>query len=204
MFRGPKTRNEMNGAKKAILEKWGDQIRAAGDERPISSYTEADMKFASIAIFKDMPDFAQILQKLVWFLDLAPDQTAFLISDNPVVRHNHIDYSPRGSLGISQEGIEIYIPLSHSLCLHLLCPEMANSVAATGTMDKKFAYQRSGRPYPLLPENVEFINSLQVAQSEHYIYGRSECDFRIVREMMRDNPDLSLPWTTRSRVARTR
>jgi hypothetical protein len=60
-----------------------------------------------------------------WVLLETIPQNPFFISDNPIGLHNEMDYGPYGNLGLAVKGIEIYFPISSTLCLNLLCPTIA-------------------------------------------------------------------------------
>jgi hypothetical protein len=178
---------------KKMMEKWGPDIRYQGDERPLSAYSAEDSKFSSILSLRSVPEFAKILQTKIWFLLLAPANSAFTLSDNPVVKHNYLDYGPRGSLGIAQDGIDIYLPISATFALQCVCPKIASLLRGTAVGRKMIELQRRGWPIPAQPEAVTFVNSLQVIQSERYVYGAKRSDFDLAMDMLREHPALAIP-----------
>lgn len=198
MFRVPAVRNEMEFFRTSVIKKWGPDVRAGQDSRPISAYGPADAKYSSLTSLRDVPDFAKLLQSKIWFLLKAPLGTAFILSDNPVIRHNHIDYWPRGSLGLNQKGIEVNFPITPRLCLQFLCPEIANQLRFSRVGQIYIQAQNAGYPVMLEPENVEFINSKEVLFSERFIFARSEQDFALAKDMLRENPRLAEPASTRT------
>ena len=193
MLRTPTIRNEMEYLRNVIIERWGPEVREGDDSRGIGEYCESDSKFSSIEMLRDVPEFSRILQTKVWFLLLAPPDVSFILSDNPVVKHNHLDYGRRGSLGVAQDGIEIVLPISPKLGVQMLCPKIANLVSATHSGQERLLLQREGKPLPLSAQNVTFVNSLQVSQSERFLYAQSDIDFRLAREMLVDHPNLAVP-----------
>ena len=193
MVRVPNERNSLLYMHKKMMEKWGPDIRYQGDARPLSAYSAEDSKFSSILALRSVPEFAKILQTKIWFLLLAPANSAFTLSDNPVVKHNHLDYGPRGSLGIAQDGIDIYLPISAKLALQCICPKMASLLRGTAVGRKMIELQRRGWPITVQPEAVTFVNSLQVIQSERYVYGAKRPDFDLAIDMLREHPDLAIP-----------
>lgn len=199
LVRGPSIRNSMEQFRKEIIAKWGPDVCAEDDDRPVSDYTEEDSNFSSIRVLETVPEFAAILSEKIWFLNSAPANYSFIISDNPVVRHNYLDYGPRGSLGIKQDGIEMFFPISPEYCLQILCPKLARQVAFTGGMQEEIKLQRKGQAVPLEAENVEFVNSLQVIQSERYLYARTEADLKIGDEMVDECQELGDTWSRRNR-----
>jgi hypothetical protein len=120
---------------------------------------------------------------------MAPTNAAFTLSDNPVVKHNHLDYGPRGRLGIAQDGIEITLPITPKLALQCVCPKIAALVNGTNMA----RLQQRGLPIPVEATAVTFVNSLQVIHSERYLYAAQESDFELAKDMLREHPDLSIP-----------
>lgn len=198
LIRGPHTRNQMQALFSKIIEKWGKEVRFGDDPRPIGDLDESENRLSAIAGLREVPEMARILRQKIWFLMKAPLGSHFILSDEPVVRHNYYDYGPMGSSGISQKGIEIYLPLSPRLALHLLCPEVAELARVTRLGPEMLHAHRTGLPIVVDRENVEFANSLQVQYSERFLYARSESDFTIVRQMLARHPDLREPASKRT------
>ena len=148
---------------------------------------------AEATSLRDVPEFAKLLQKKIWFLLKAPLGTDFILSDNPVIRHNHINYWPRGSLGLAQKGIEVNFPITPRLCLQFICPEIANQLRFTSLGQIYLQAQNAGCPVMLEPDNVTFINSKEVLFSERFLFARSEQDFALAKDMLRENPRLAGP-----------
>ena len=193
MLRTPDVRASMEYMRTQIIEKWGPDVMAEGDEKPVSDYTYEDSKLSSLMFLQDAPEFAKILQSKIHFLTECPPGSRFLISDNPVVKHNYLDYGHRGSLGIAQKGIHVFLPLSSRYCLEYICPEMADRLSDTAYGQCMLMKQNLGLPWQCKPENVEFVNSLQVIQSERWIYGQNQEDLMIAEDMVKEQPDLSIP-----------
>jgi hypothetical protein len=193
MLRTPDVRGGMDYLRQQIIEKWGPDIRAEGDDRPVGDYTYEDSRFSSIMSLQDTPEFAKILQGKIHFLTECPPGKSFLISDTPVVKHNYLDYGHRGSLGIGQKGIHVFLPLSSKYCLEYVCPEMADRLTETEYGQCMLMKQNLGLPWQCMPENVEFVNSLQVIQSERWVYSQENEDLDLVEEMINEHQDLSIP-----------
>ena len=185
-LRVPYERNCLMYFQRKIIEKWGPEITYEGDSRPISAYSANDSKYSSILALQDVPEFAKILQMKIWFLLSAPANSSFTLSDNPVVKHNHLDYGPRGCLGIAQDGIEITLPITPKLALQCVCPKIAALVNGTHMA----RLQQRGLPIPVEATAVTFVNSLQVIHSERYLYAAQESDFELAKDMLREHPDL--------------
>ncbi|MBU1568450.1 MAG: DUF4238 domain-containing protein [Proteobacteria bacterium] len=152
--------------------------------------------------------FTNILLKKIWFLYKAPKNEYFYISDNPLVRMNHKDMGPYGNLGLASPEVEVYMPLSRSLTLGMLCPSFGDKFifslgllkAQKGlgvddpTIDSQIAGLESlmkamqGGPASVCSsENVEYVNHLQVCWARRYVYA-PKSDFDLARRMLADNP----------------
>lgn len=164
-----------------------------------------------------------------WILYETVEKNPFFISDNPVTLHNSIDMKGYGNLGIALEGIEIYIPLSSTITLGLICPSIANLKTQEAakisdipkimnffnTLDasqKKLVLDDAGQTETeflqvvknlnsciemaksfkdgtsclIQDEKVKHLNSLQVTQSEKYIFSAIK-NFEVVRKMLAMN-----------------
>ncbi len=143
-----------------------------------------------------------------WVLFETNRKSPFFISDNPATLHNEIDHSPYGNIGLTVRGIEIYFPLSTTVCLGLLCPSIAVEFekakrnlklldeVTPGLADKSMnnpAAARAfceglatGTPIQIVEDNVTMMNSLQVAYSTRFVYCETDT-FALVERMIRDN-----------------
>lgn len=143
-----------------------------------------------------------------WLLLETTPKHPFFISDNPIGLHNDMDHGPYGNLGLAVRGIQIYLPLSSTLCLHLLCPtiaeefrkahdnlrvfdQMAPGFADSAVKRPAFAIAfceglMNGTPVRVVEDNVTLINSLQVVFSSRFVYCESN-QFELVQRMIRDN-----------------
>lgn len=146
-----------------------------------------------------------------WVLLQTDRKNPYLIGDHPLTMHNMIDRSPRGSVGLMVQGIEIYVPLAPDLALGMWCPSRREKVMAGIQRLERLGYSnpnvaghfarpwsnalsrieaiQTGQPLRSLPENVEFFNSLQVSFAERFIFS-SNNDFSLVEDMIRSNPEL--------------
>lgn len=143
-----------------------------------------------------------------WVLLETTPRNPFFISDNPIGLHNDMEFGPYGNLGLAVKGIQIYFPISSTLCLNLLCPTIAEEFinaydnlkrlgqATPGHADsamKRPALTRAfcdglmnGKPIKVVNDNVTMINSLQVVYSSRFVYCESN-GFELVERMIRDN-----------------
>lgn len=152
-------------------------------------------------------DVISHLMSKSWILYETSIKDPFFISDNPVTLHNDIDMGLRGNLGIAVKGIQIHIPISSTLTLALTCPSIKESILEGKRMIEEFtvsaphmlknirnpaeilelanAYENTGI-LKQFPENVRFLNSLQVQFSEQYLFCQND-SFNLVQEMLKSN-----------------
>ncbi len=117
------------------------------------------------------PDLSMSLLEKTWVIFESNRQ--FLTSDNPVVLQNVINNNKnRGTLGLKSIGIQIYFPLSDSILLSINCEK---------SIDKNLL-----STYKLNDDNIENINSLQVINSERFIFS-SQRNFELVIDMVSKN-----------------
>ncbi len=191
MLRTPVTRKDMDHFRNLIVHKFGKEITFEGDRKTVGEYGPEDSKASSIGLLRDVPDFAKLLQEKVWVLCEAPAGISYVIGDNPVSRHNMIDRGPRGNLGLKNDGIELYTPLSPRLTLHMICPKIAAATLRTPQLAEIYSYAiKNNKAVHMEPENVDFINSLQVIWAERFVYARTREHLEMPLDMLRTNPEL--------------
>jgi hypothetical protein len=189
MLRTPTSRRDMENVRELIIHQWGPEVAFEGDPRFIGEYGPQDSKISSIQMLREVPRFAKILQEKVWCLCKAPVDSPFIISDNPVTRHNMLDRWPRGNLGLENRGIEAYMPLSPRLSLQIMCPSIAGAVLLTPELTEVYGRAlRDEEPVKMRPENVEFTNSLQVIWAERFVYAGDRDHLKMPLDMLRTNP----------------
>ena len=186
------TRNEMENMRQLLIHKWGNDLRVDPDDpRTIGEYGPDDAKVSSLQIIGDVPKFARILQDKVWCLCQAPYGTPYIISDNPVARDNMIDRWPRGNLGLKNEGIEVYMPLSPKYMIHMICPKLATAALMTPELSAQFIDAIDhGNPICYASEHVEYANSLQVIWAERFVFARDREHLDMPLDMLQTNPEL--------------
>jgi hypothetical protein len=134
-----------------------------------------DSKKIWFSMLEKSTSFYKILMNKVWML--SESNNSFLISDNPVTLQNTTDISEiRGTLGLESFGIEIYLPLSPSLTLCLFCEKLFENSG----YNKKYIPNLTCEP-----ENVENINSLQIAYSERFIFSHKN-EFELVKKQLKN------------------
>jgi hypothetical protein len=160
--------------------------------------TENDVRESSLSSYKDFePQMKAIIGK-VGFLIQSNTNEDFIISDNPITRHNTFPY---GGVGLSCHGIEVYFPISPNLTFALYCPtiikKMNSYVVSQPESRTKTLYQSllkgiaSGIPVTLGKTTSKFLNSLQVSNSSRFLYSNSKNLFCSANEIINKNPDLA-------------
>jgi Protein of unknown function (DUF4238) len=193
MSRTPYVRNQMEALRNKIVEKWGPDVRAKGDDKPVSAYTTEDSKYISMVSLLSSPQMAEFLFDKIMFLAKPPKDQRFIISDYPVTRNNEVKYEHRGNLGLAQKGIEVYFPISPKFCLYFVCRSHADMMLESPIGQIWNQLQKEGLPITFAEENVTFVNSLQVIQSERWLYAQCPSDLELPIQMLKENPSLKLP-----------
>jgi hypothetical protein len=165
-------------------------------------------KFISLKSLAQAREFLPHFLNKAWVLLETTHRNPFFISDNPIGLHNDIDHRPYGNIGLAVRGIQIYLPISSTLCLNLLCPTiaeefikahenfkyfdqiapgLANSTMKNPTYARAFCHGIvNGVPIMVVEDNVTMINSLQVTFSSRFVYCESD-SFELVERMIKDN-----------------
>lgn len=95
----------------------------------------------------------------------------FWTSDNPIAKQNEVDKAPLGTLGVTNSGIEIHLPLTPKLSLIALDPELFTLGPNKRECDK---------------QGVIRENFLQLDSSKRFIYSQSK-RFHIITSMLKNN-----------------
>ncbi len=205
------TMRHLGSSTEAWLRKEGASDDFFAPDLAIGSGENAERASMARMICNAPKDFAPAIVGKDWVLLQTDRKHPYLIGDNPLTMHNMIDHSPRGSLGLMVEGIEIYFPLAPDLTLGMWCPSHREKLvegiqrldrlsdnnpnaagrfagAWSNALDIVEAIQ-TGKPLRSLPENVEHFNSLQVSSAERFVFSSND-DFALVEDMIRTNPVL--------------
>lgn len=168
-----------------------------------------ESRLIALNLLQRSGDWVPLLLEKAWGLYESPDGYPFWISDHPVVMQNNVNNTSdvRGTIGLAVPGIEIYLPISTRYCLGFLCQTLRKytNEAYTkslrvktvldievpthdqvGAMRDGFEF---GFPIPSKPDNVDYVNSLQVLYGERFIFS-SHDDFSMVEEMIATNPEV--------------
>jgi hypothetical protein len=140
--------------------------------------SEEATKQIMLNLLSDAHQFVPHFLDKVWCLLGTRQDTPFYIGDHPVVLHNSRKDPLRGTLGLGVEGIEIYFPVSPTLTLGLLSPELGAQISSVRNLNE---------PMPCSGDNVIFQNSIQIAEAARFVFCMSNA-FALVRQMLADNP----------------
>jgi hypothetical protein len=179
-----------------------EQIEALSDDE-LDEHTYIGLK-----AFHDVRNIVPYFADKAWIIFETSHDVPFYISDNPVVLHNDNDLKPYGNLGLSVKGIQIYFPVSPTLCLAMYCPSIADEIMLAAEKIKELDLLSPGMADQIYPDadstrkfangladgsaiqinsdNVKMMNSLQVIFSTRYVYDQIG-NFSIVEEMIKDN-----------------
>jgi len=196
-----------------INRSMADWVRGFGvdpntDVENFKVLTETEIKQSSIDVLRSIPgDLVKHILDKEWSLLKSPKGEYFYISDHPVTMHNNYPRKDRGNDGLRLRGIEVYFPLTPRLCLNFMCSEMMNEFRTKVSEHNLRISQGTAFPVDmsepdnlvnkidnnlvrvLVPENVEFQNSLQVINSSRFVYSQNQ-GFELAKDMLKTNPEL--------------
>jgi hypothetical protein len=207
MSRVNSVRESMSQGLRILAEKLKDDVIAPNSSaEKLLATTEDDIKESSIDMLNNIPDsiYPHIFDKSMSLVK-APKGESFYISDNPIVKYNHIPESMGGNLGLCTKGIEIYFPISSKYCLSFLCPDFIKDVRNKAQQNNALFYSTvsteqanltelleqydSKITKQLLSEHLKFYNSIQVLNSSRFIYSNSP-EFLLANVMLTNNPEI--------------
>lgn len=168
-----------------------DQIRALVDNGAES------VKHQSMYNLGIARDLAPALMKKIWYLSSPAGKKRFLLSDNPVVKWNHLKPDPfMSNHGFESVGIELSMPLAPTLCLSFLCPQIVrrlrNLQNQTRRAAPRLAAIQSKSPEKLPSADVDHLNRLQLAGASRFVFS-DEDDFEEVDQLVEQYPQIVTP-----------
>lgn len=192
-----------------IMESIADKVRDMGlnpaDVKELPN--DDDLKNGFLHTILSAAEHAPLIFNKSWLLYETTDKDPFYISDNPVTLHNDIDMGPYGNLGLASKGIQVHLPISSTLTLAFTCPSIKDSALSAresfklldrffiaehftidqikDTFELANAYE-NGNSLIIEKENVSFLNGLQIAYAEQYIFNQIN-DFSLIEKMLSDN-----------------
>lgn len=173
--------------------------------------TKDEVEFQHINFLKySVLEFANIFGDKAIGLLRAPKNSSFIISDNPVVMFCHKPDRFK-SKGVSVPAIEIFLPISKSLCLTFLCMDFFHELIEKINIIKHYKATHpqleqidisyinpliesiiTGDAHTIDTKHLNFINRRQIVDSWMYIY--NECDdFYFAKELLKKHPTINSP-----------
>jgi hypothetical protein len=218
--RSPATRDALHQASAALRSKSTDLLRAHGRAADESLLNHGGLQWsgdeaanAHLQVVQDAVSHLPLVESKDLLLHRAPPGHRFLIGDSPVTLWNH---GPRGrslrrGFGLATPGPELSLPLTPHLVITFACPSLADTAMAylrhgeaarDGRPDldgcsvrqlRDFVRQvEDGGVVDVHPDNVTHFNARQVVHATRYLYGHSDTQFALAREMIADDDRLRL------------
>ena len=173
-------------------------------EKQLEPPDETTLKIHTLHSIVDRGRFAPHFENKDWLLFETTRDDPLFISDSPVVLDNEVNHRSYGNIGLAVKGIQIYVPLSSTLCLALFCPSILEALdqaivrleiqlrhrpQPASLKDSRAFLDRakSGAPIKLEPANVERLNSLQVKMSHRFVFCEMN-SFKLVDRMLDKHP----------------
>jgi hypothetical protein len=204
---------QMRIAQEGLCRQMDDWIRSmGGDPETVMGYdllsADARKEAAVRNLAASILEYAPLFLPKTWIL-LKTTQAPFYISDNPIALQNSIDHRPFGSIGLAVKGIEIYLPLSKSLTLLMLCPAMAarqlqiyacykrceamapevtrKAIPDPSSLEIFAEGVKSGKAVVIPDYYLTNLNSLQVACASKLVFSNTD-DFGIAEQYVKSIP----------------
>jgi hypothetical protein len=175
----------------------------------ITEFNEDSLQdFAVLSIGMAIDFVPHILDK-AWILQASNDDSPFFLADNPVALQNRKNFGPYGNLGFAVPGIEVFLPLSSTLCLSwysasfideftvgianaealkLLLPDKHERLDANiASLSQFIAAAGEGNAVQCTEDNVLNINALQLRNSERFVFSLNG-DFAVAHKILAEKP----------------
>lgn len=182
----------------SVSEQLKRQMVVPGWDLDLEVLTDNDARESAFSSYKDYKSHMSAINGKVCFLIQSNTNEDFIISDNPITRHNTFPY---GGVGLSSHGVEIYFPISPKLTFALYCPTIINKmndyVMFQAESTTKSLYINvlegiiSGKPVTLGETTSGFLNSLQVINSSRFLYANSKSIFSKANTILKIRPALT-------------
>ena len=151
-------------------------------------------------------DYGQAFVDKDWVLFETDESHPYLIGDHPLAMYNEKTSELRGNLGLMDEGIEIYFPISPRLTLGMLCPSIGNRIHGelggankgchivdttrhhdSSTPLRLLQAMASGSPFAIGGEGSIFFNTLQIRNAERFVFS-ADGNFEFLKDMLKNDP----------------
>jgi hypothetical protein len=127
--RSKANRELVKGIEELLEQKVTSMGGSMNDIKGWEPLTEDNLKKQHLMGMREMVhEFALIIGEKDFLLAESGAGRGFYLGDSPVCLNNARDFGPRGNLGLSVPGIEIYMPLSSDLMLCAWCPSILRGI----------------------------------------------------------------------------
>ena len=174
----------------AIIKVGGDPAKATINGEKFASLTPEENRLYCLTTLGELAaQLSEHFDNKLWVLHKTRIDVPFLIGDSPVVLNNMLNqHSFKSTIGLAVPGIEIYLPISSTLTVGFFCPTIKTFLRSKLFPDEDLLRALEGTHVVTLSrENTKFLNSLQIAYAERFVYAGAD-DFDLVREMIAANP----------------
>jgi hypothetical protein len=168
-------------------------------------------RFSAYFLLRNVKPYSQLLADKIWTLFETSESNPFWVGDNPLALHNDRDFGPYGNIGLAAAGIQIYLPLSPTITLGVLCPTIiaewkANleskkteystvtdpRVAALASQlvsnrEAEISQFELGGPVLCDADNVTFLNFLQAQWANRFVLANC-ANFGMAEKMLTEFP----------------
>jgi Protein of unknown function (DUF4238) len=189
---------EMLHQVEAGLRRVGPSKGVTPDTMPALFMDDEQLKKMSLMNLQIANDLAPLFLNKDWAVYRDPNKQ-FVISDHPLVRQNYYPADPlMGNNGIACEGIQIFMPLSPEFTLAFICPTLAEpfrehqTTKMPDTEIPLLVAIDNGTPIDLVDDCVIYQNSLQIANSNRFVFSVSD-EFTLVDKMLDATPSVARP-----------
>ena len=173
---------ELYDSTNQILEKLNNRKIENSYKRISSEEVKAISIFGSFNLENEIKT---LLDKGIYLIK-NKSEIPFVISDNPVIMHNSFKYA---GTGISEKGIEIYLPISPDYIIGFCCKTLIGKLEQSEEFGilksdglNMLKSIREDIPFEVFSkENIEFYNQQQILNAYRFIYSSID-DFSLAHE----------------------
>jgi hypothetical protein len=115
--RTPQWRHMWDNLNKSLAQALRDRGLNPEDIKDYEEPSEEKTKLVHMRQVYEHGEFAPHFFNKIWVLLKTTERHPFWISDNPISLQNMNDFGSHGNIGLAVKGIEIYFPISKTLCI---------------------------------------------------------------------------------------
>ncbi len=164
----------------------------------LDQISDNDSRFISLKQLLELDKYVESFVSKRLLLLRTSESHPFWTSDNPIGLYNTFPY---GEIGLREKGIEIYFPISTTLCVAFYCPsiEIKLKEALSNTRLEKGAKRdwlegiyfglKSLEAVDAIRSTIDFSNELQIRSSSRFLYS-SISNFSLAEKVLCQIPQL--------------